>query len=72
MSVFLPVPCCFYCYGSKVKFEVRYCDTSRIALFAQFALAVVLSNELLGFQVNFRIHFSICVIGILMEIALNT
>jgi hypothetical protein len=35
MSLFLhPVPCCFCYYGSVVYFEIRYCDTSSIALFA--------------------------------------
>jgi hypothetical protein len=34
MSVFVLIPCCFYCYCSVVQFEVRYCDTSSIALFA--------------------------------------
>jgi hypothetical protein len=35
VSIFVPAPCCFYCYGSVEYFEVRYCDTSSIALFAQ-------------------------------------
>jgi hypothetical protein len=26
-------PCCFYCYGSVVQFEVGYCDISSVALF---------------------------------------
>jgi hypothetical protein len=26
MSVFVPVPCCFYYYGSGVWFEVWYCE----------------------------------------------
>jgi hypothetical protein len=33
--VFVPVPCCFYCYGSLIEFEVRYCDTSSIVLFTE-------------------------------------
>jgi hypothetical protein len=35
-SIFVPVLCCFYCYGSVVFFKVRYYDTSRIVLFAQY------------------------------------
>jgi hypothetical protein len=38
ISVFVPVPCCFHCYGSVVYFEVGYCDISNTALFAQFCL----------------------------------
>jgi hypothetical protein len=26
---FVPVPCCFYCYGSVVQFKARYCFTCR-------------------------------------------
>jgi hypothetical protein len=26
ISIFVPVLCCFYSYGSVVLFEVRYCD----------------------------------------------
>jgi hypothetical protein len=33
MSVFNARPCCFYCYGSVVQFEVWYCDTFSVALF---------------------------------------
>jgi hypothetical protein len=37
-SVFVLVPCCFYCYGSVVQFEAWDCDTSNIAFFAQCCL----------------------------------
>jgi hypothetical protein len=50
MSVLGPVPCCFYCCGSAVWFEVGCCDTSSIALFFQYCLSYmqsfVLPNEL--------------------------
>jgi hypothetical protein len=50
MSVFVPEPCCFYYYGSVVWFEVRYCDTSSIALLDQdyfgYSWSFVLPNEL--------------------------
>jgi hypothetical protein len=35
----VPVPCCFYCYGSVVWFEVGYCDTSRNHFFLFLALS---------------------------------
>jgi hypothetical protein len=35
ISIFLPLPCCFYCYGSVVQFEVGYRDTSSLALFCR-------------------------------------
>jgi hypothetical protein len=35
LSVFVLIPSCFYCYGSVVYFEVRYCDASNIGCFAQ-------------------------------------
>jgi hypothetical protein len=38
MSVFVPIPCCFYCYGSVVWFEVGHYNTYTIALFAQCCL----------------------------------
>jgi hypothetical protein len=50
ISVFVPAPCCFYCCGSVVYFEVKYCDTSSVALFAQYCLgysrSLVFPNEL--------------------------
>jgi hypothetical protein len=39
ISVFVPIPCCFYCSSSVVYFEVRYCDTSSIGLFALCCLS---------------------------------
>jgi hypothetical protein len=38
MSVFVPVPCCFYCYCFVIQFEVEYCDIFCIALFAEYSL----------------------------------
>jgi hypothetical protein len=35
MPAFVPLTWCFYYSGSGVYFEVRYCDTSTIALFSQ-------------------------------------
>jgi hypothetical protein len=35
LSVFVPMPCCFYCYGSVVEFKVWYHGASSIGLFAQ-------------------------------------
>jgi hypothetical protein len=34
-SVFMPGPCGFYCYGSRVSLEVRYYNISSISIFAQ-------------------------------------
>jgi hypothetical protein len=45
ISVFVPVPCCFYCYGSVIYFEVGYCDTTIVALFAQYCLGYSWSFE---------------------------
>jgi hypothetical protein len=71
MSVLVPVPCCFYCYYFVIQFEVRYCDTSSIALFAEYCLgysqSLVFPNELQGRFFNLLMK----VIGILMGIALN-
>jgi hypothetical protein len=33
LSVFVPVPCCFYCYGPVVWFELGHCDASSIGHF---------------------------------------
>jgi hypothetical protein len=49
----VPVPCCWCCYG-------RYCDTSSITLFAQYYLSY---SCLLSFHLNFRIDFSVVIIG---------
>jgi hypothetical protein len=70
-SVFVPVPCCFYCYCFVIYFEVRCCDTSSIALFAGLCLgyswSLAFPSELYG-----RFFISVMkVIGILMGIALN-
>jgi hypothetical protein len=50
MSVFVPVPCCFYCYCLLIQFEIRYCDNSSIALLAEYYLgyfwSLVFPNEL--------------------------
>jgi hypothetical protein len=50
MSVFVPVPCWFFCYCFIIYFELRYCDTSSIALFAEYCLgysqSLVFPNEL--------------------------
>jgi hypothetical protein len=71
ISVFVPVSCCFYCYGSELLFEVGYCDTSSIALFVQYCR---LLTFIFCFQMNVWVDFLISVmkvIGILMRIALN-
>jgi hypothetical protein len=51
ISVYVLDPWCFYCYGSELQFEVVYCDTSSIALFAQYCLSYLLifvfPNEIL-------------------------
>jgi hypothetical protein len=38
MSFFVLVPCCFYFCCFVIQFEVGYCDTSSIALFAEYCL----------------------------------
>jgi hypothetical protein len=43
MSVFVPVPCCFYCNCFAILFEVRYCDASSVALFAEYCLGYLWS-----------------------------
>jgi hypothetical protein len=56
MSVFVPLPCCFYCYCFVIQFEVWYCDTSSIAPFAEYCLgysqSLVFPNELQGRFLN--------------------
>jgi hypothetical protein len=61
----------FYYRGSVALFEVRYCDTSSFALFAEYCLSsysrsLVFPNEL---QVDFSI-FVMNDIGILIGIEL--
>jgi hypothetical protein len=54
-----------------VQFEVRYCDTSSLALFLKIAVDI---EGLLCFHMNFCIDFSISVenvMGILVLTALN-
>jgi hypothetical protein len=71
LSVFVPIVCWFYCYGSIVQFEVRYCDASSIRILLRIALAI---QGLLCFHIYFKINFSISVQksnGILLGIALN-
>jgi hypothetical protein len=52
MSVFVPVLCCFYCFCFVIYFEVGCCDTSSIALFAEYCLgysqSLMFPNELQG------------------------
>jgi hypothetical protein len=68
---FVPIPCCFCYYVSVVYFEVQYCETSSISLFAQITSAF---QGLLCSHTTFRIDFSISVknnTGILVGITLN-
>jgi hypothetical protein len=58
-------------HNSVVQFDVRYCDTSSIALLLRIILAI---PELLYFQMTFRIYLDISVkdeIRILIVIAFN-
>jgi hypothetical protein len=71
MSIFVTVPCCFYFHCFVIYFEVGYCGTSSIAVFAEYCLAI---RSHLCFQMNFMVDFSISVmkvIGILMGTALD-
>ena len=71
ISVFMPLPYRFDCWGFVVSFEIRKCETSNFVLLFQYCLAIW---DPLKSHVNFRMNFSICensVVGILMEFALN-
>jgi hypothetical protein len=50
MSAFVPLPYGFYCCGTAVYFEILYCDTYSVVLFAQYALLQCM-------QKHFRIYF---------------
>jgi hypothetical protein len=57
----VPVLWCFYCYGSVVQVEVRYCDTSSIALFGQYCLDYLQSfvfensfSNIAGYKINLQ------------------
>jgi hypothetical protein len=49
-----PLFCYTGLYGSVIQFEVGYCYTSSIVLFASIVLAI---PGLLCFQMNFRVGF---------------
>lgn len=61
MCIFILVSHCFDCYSLVLKFEIRKCDAASFVLLSRIALAIW---DLLWFHINFRITFSISVIGI--------
>jgi hypothetical protein len=64
VSVFVPVPCSFYCYVSAAQFEIWYCDTSCIASFVQYCLGYLWF--FLCFQINSKVSFLISVMIVIV------
>jgi hypothetical protein len=64
----VPVPCCFYCDGSVVLFEVGNCDNSSLLFLLNIVLVI---GCILCFKMNFRVDFSTSVMIITVTLMME-